>query len=116
MGGEETGVTGSTKNVLLESAYFLPANIRRTARALNLPSDASYRFERGADPAIVLRASERATQLIGKIAGGKPAQETIIAGTLPAAPTGFSLRYARCNELICAAVAPADADQILERF
>src|SRR6476620_8114137 len=46
MGGEESGVTDSSKNVLLESAYFLPASIRRTARDLNLPSDASYRFER----------------------------------------------------------------------
>src|SRR5947208_12673289 len=45
MGGEETGVTESTRNVLLEAAYFLPASIRRTARELNLPSDASYRFE-----------------------------------------------------------------------
>ena len=63
MGGEETGVTESTKNVLLESAYFLPASIRRTARNLNLPSDASYRFERGVDPEMVLRASQRATEL-----------------------------------------------------
>ena len=50
MGGEDTGVTGTTRNVLLESAYFLPSSIRRTARELNLPSDASYRFERGVDP------------------------------------------------------------------
>ena len=50
MGGEETGVTDSTKNILLEAAYFLPASIRRTARDLNLQSDASYRFERGVDP------------------------------------------------------------------
>ena len=71
MGGEETGVTGTTRNVLLESAYFLPANVRRTARELNLPSDASYRFERGVDPAMVLRASERATQLIREIAERK---------------------------------------------
>ena len=49
MGGEETGVTESTKNILLESAYFLPSSVRRTARNLNLPSDASYRFERGVD-------------------------------------------------------------------
>jgi phenylalanyl-tRNA synthetase beta chain len=54
MGGEESGVTDSTKNVLLESAYFLPASIRRTARDLNLPSDASYRFERGVDPQMIL--------------------------------------------------------------
>ncbi len=50
MGGEDTGVTETTRNVLLESAYFLPASVRRTARTLNLPSDASYRFERGVDP------------------------------------------------------------------
>ena len=57
MGGEDTGVTATTRNVLLESAWFLPASVRRTARTLNLPSDASYRFERGVDPAMTLRAS-----------------------------------------------------------
>jgi phenylalanyl-tRNA synthetase beta chain len=116
MGGEDTGVTGTTRNLLLESAWFLPASIRRTARELNLPSDASYRFERGVDPAMVLRASERATQLIREIAGGQPARETTIAGILPAPPAGFSLRYARCNELLGTTVAPAKADRILERF
>src|SRR5436309_11489936 len=100
MGGEETGVSATTKNILLEAAYFLPASVRRTARELSLPSDASYRFERGVDPAMVLRASARPTQLIHEIAGGTPADTTIIAGTLPAPPTGFLLRYARCNELI----------------
>ncbi|MGI8957687.1 MAG: phenylalanine--tRNA ligase subunit beta [Chthoniobacterales bacterium] len=116
MGGEDTGVTNATRNVLLESAYFRPANIRRTARDLNLPSDASYRFERGVDPGMVLRASERAAQLIREIAGGEPADETITAGTLPAPPAGFSLRYARCNELLGAAVAPEEVDRILEGF
>src|SRR5437763_835227 len=67
MGGEETGVTDSTKNSLLQDAYFLPASVRRTARNLNLPSDASYRFERGVDPGMVLRASQRATELIREI-------------------------------------------------
>ena len=57
MGGEDTGVTETTRHLLLESAYFLPASVRRTARELNLPSDASYRFERGVDPGMVLRAS-----------------------------------------------------------
>ncbi|CAN5407622.1 phenylalanine--tRNA ligase subunit beta [soil metagenome] len=116
MGGEDTGVTESTRNILLESAYFSPASIRRTARDLNLPSDASYRFERGVDPAMVLRASERATQLIREIAGGEPAAATITAGVLPAPPAGFSLRYARCDELLGASVAPAEADRILAGF
>jgi phenylalanyl-tRNA synthetase beta chain len=116
MGGEDTGVTDTTRHVLLESAYFLPASVRRTARELNLPSDASYRFERGVDPGMVLQASERAAQLIREIAGGKPANETMIAGTLPAPPAGFALRYARCNELLGTSVAPAEVDRILERF
>jgi phenylalanyl-tRNA synthetase beta chain len=116
MGGEDTGVTKTTCHLLLESAYFLPASVRRTARELNLPSDASYRFERGVDPGMVLRASQRAAQLIREIAGGEPASETITAGTLPAPPAGFALRYARCNELLGASVAPSEADQILEGF
>src|SRR5213079_942698 len=70
MGGEESGVTEMTKSILLESAYFLPTSVRRTARNLNLPSDASYRFERGVDPQMVLRASQRGTELIREITGG----------------------------------------------
>jgi len=116
MGGEDTGVTAPTRNLLLESAWFLPASVRRTARELKLPSDASYRFERGVDPGMVLRASERATQLIREIAGGTPADQTIVAGTLPAPPAGFSFRYARCNELLGVEVEPAPADRILARF
>src|SRR6059036_1124743 len=93
MGGEETGVTESTKNILLESAYFLPASVRRTAREMNLSSDASYRFERGVDPQMVLRASHRATELICEIAGGIPAKEVGAAGKVPANPSDVSLSY-----------------------
>src|SRR5205807_2288895 len=100
MGGEETGVTDSTKNILLEAAYFLPASIRRTARELNLPSDASYRFERGVDPEMVLRASARASELIREIAGGTPAKEINIAGKLPANPPDVSLSYEKCDRVI----------------
>jgi phenylalanyl-tRNA synthetase beta chain len=116
MGGEESGVTHATRNILLESAWFLPASIRRTARDLNLPSDASYRFERGVDPGMVQRASERAAQLIQEIGGGNPAAETVVAGTLPAPPAGFALRYARCNELIGTEISAAAVDRILEGF
>jgi phenylalanyl-tRNA synthetase beta chain len=116
MGGEETGVTESTKNVLLEAAYFLPANIRRTARELNLPSDASYRFERGVDPEMVLRASQRATELIQEIAGGTPAKEINIAGKLPANPADVSLRYEKCDRVVGIAIKPKTVDEILTRF
>jgi phenylalanyl-tRNA synthetase beta chain len=116
MGGEETGVTGSTKNVLLEAAYFLPASIRRTARELNLPSDASYRFERGVDPEMVLRASQRATELIQEIAGGTPAKEINIAGKPPANPAEVSLRYEKCDRVIGIAIKPKMVDEVLTRF
>lgn len=70
MGGEESGVTDGTKNIVLESAHFQGGNIRRTSRALGLSSDSSYRFERGVDVAGVMLASQRAAALILEIAGG----------------------------------------------
>jgi phenylalanyl-tRNA synthetase beta chain len=116
MGGEETGVTASTKNVLLEAAYFLPSSIRRTARNLNLPSDASYRFERRVDPAMVLPASQRATELIRELASGNPAPDIATAGALPEPPPDVSLRYERCNELLGISVPRKSVVQILEGF
>ena len=116
MGGEQTGVTDSTKNILLESAYFFPASIRRSARELNLPSDASYRFERGVDPEMVLRASARAAELIREIAGGTPATEINVAGKLPANPAEVSLSYEKCDRVIGIAIKPKTVDEILSGF
>jgi phenylalanyl-tRNA synthetase beta chain len=116
MGGEETGVTDSTKNILLEAAYFLPASIRRTARDLNLQSDASYRFERGVDPDMILRASQRAAELMGDIAGGTFAKEIHVAGELPADPADVSLGYEKCSRVIGVAIDPKTVDKILTRF
>jgi len=116
MGGEETAVTDSTKNILLEAAYFLPASIRRTARQLNLPSDASYRFERGVDPEMVLRASQRATELIQEIAGGIPAKEINVDGKLLANPADVSLRYEKCDRVVGIAIKPKTVDEVLTRF
>jgi phenylalanyl-tRNA synthetase beta chain len=70
MGGADSGVTETTRNILLESAYFDAANIRRTSRGLGLSSDSSYRFERGVDLAGVMPASLRAAALILASAGG----------------------------------------------
>src|SRR5215467_3882936 len=116
MGGEETGVTDSTKNILLEAAYFLPASIRRTARALNLQSDASYRFERGVDPEMILRASQRAAELMSEIGGGTPAKEIHVAGELPADSADVSLSYEKCSRVIGIAIDPKTVDEILARF
>ncbi|MFH1395420.1 MAG: phenylalanine--tRNA ligase subunit beta [Candidatus Omnitrophota bacterium] len=71
MGGKDTEVTEKTKNILLESAYFSPISVRRTARILGLVSDSSYRFERGVDKAMILPASHRAALLIQKESGGR---------------------------------------------
>jgi phenylalanyl-tRNA synthetase beta chain len=116
MGGEETGVTESTKNILLESAYFLPASVRRTARNLSLPSDASFRFERGVDPQMVLCASHRATELIREIAGGMPAKEIGAAGKAPPNPADVSLSYEKCDRVVGIAIKPKTVDEILEGF
>jgi phenylalanyl-tRNA synthetase beta chain len=116
MGGEETGVTDSTENILLEAAYFLPASIRRTARDLNLQSDASYRFERGVDPEMILRASQRAAELMREIAGGTPAKEVHVAGELPANPADVSLSYEKCSHVIGVAIDPKTVDEILTSF
>src|SRR5438874_6699273 len=116
MGGEESGVTASTKNVLLESAYFLPASVRRTARDLNLPSDASYRFERGVDPQMIFAASQRATKLICEVAAATPVGIIAVAGEVPPNPPDVSIRYRRADELLGIHIEPATADAILTRF
>ena len=70
MGGEDSEISNDTKDVLIESAYFNPASVRRTARLLGLHTEASHRFERGADPEGVLDAQQRCVALICEIAGG----------------------------------------------
>ena len=76
-GGEDSGVTESTVNVFVESAYFDPASIRRTSKSQGLQTDASYRYERGADPEIPPYALERAVNLIIECAGGEVVGEPV---------------------------------------
>ncbi|HKC64555.1 MAG TPA: phenylalanine--tRNA ligase subunit beta [Pyrinomonadaceae bacterium] len=70
MGGEDSEISNETRDVLIESAYFNPASVRRTSRLLGLRTEASYRFERGVDYAGVLRAQERCVALICELANG----------------------------------------------
>ena len=83
-GGAASGVSETTTSILLESAVFTPTVIRRSSRALGISTDSSYRFERGVDAQGSLAASARAAALIVEIAGGTPASELIVAGSLPA--------------------------------
>lgn len=76
-GGEKSGVTSQTKNVFLESAYFNPVSVRKTSKLHGVKTDASFRFERGADPNITVFAIKRAALLIKEIAGGEISSEVV---------------------------------------
>ena len=82
MGGEETGCTETTKNVLIESACFSPLRTAATGRTLNILSDARYRFERGVDPAFVLPGLEMASAMVQEFCGGEVSEVTL-AGEPP---------------------------------
>jgi phenylalanyl-tRNA synthetase beta chain len=80
MGGEKTGCSEATTDVLIESALWEPMNIAHTGRKLGINSDASYRFERGVDPAFMLPGLELATQMVLDLCGGTPS-EVVVAGS-----------------------------------
>ncbi len=113
MGGEKSGVTEATAEVLLESAFFDPSSVRRSARLHNLQSDSSYRFERGVDPLGVLVASARATQLIEEIAGGRGDELVIVAGAPPSATDVVALRLSTCRSLLGADVSASEVRDAL---
>jgi phenylalanyl-tRNA synthetase beta chain len=77
MGGEKTGCAESTTDVLIESALWEPFNIARSSRKLGINSDASYRFERGVDPAFMLSGLELATRMVLDLCGGTPSDATV---------------------------------------
>ncbi len=82
MGGEASGCSEATVDVLVESALWDPLNIARTGRALGVNSDARYRFERGVDPAFTLTGLDLATRMIMELCGGEPS-ELLLAGEIP---------------------------------
>jgi phenylalanyl-tRNA synthetase beta chain len=100
MGGEQSGVTATTTDMLLEAAYFNPGFIRRTSRRLGLISESSFRFERGVDPEAVLLASARATDLLLEVAGGKADESVVSGGSIPHFNRVVEMRPERCNKLL----------------
>lgn len=90
MGGERSGVTGATRDVLIECAYFTPESIARTGQKLGITSDARSRFERGVDPQFLAAGLAIATKMVVDICGGTPTQ-AIEAGTPPSGTK--ALRY-----------------------
>ena len=113
MGGLNSEVDDATEDVLLESAWFLPSNIRRTAKTLGLKTEASYRFERGADIEGLIRALERAAQLIVELAGGAVSRGILDAYPTRHEPKRIELRLARASSILGVAVEAEEAARLL---
>lgn len=113
MGAANTEVGAATRTVLLESAYFRPASIRRTAKTLGLSTEASYRFERGADIEGLREALDRAAQLIADVAGGRVARGVIDVYPQPRQPIRLGLRPARIQRVIGACPPKETVGEIL---
>lgn len=114
MGGLNSEIEAATRRVLIESAYFSPASIRKTSKNLGLNTDASHRFERGVDPAGTIAALKRAAQLMLETAGG-----ILVGGILdehpgPAQPKSIQLKIKAANRLLGTRLTPKKMATLLE--
>ena len=112
-GGLDSGTTEETKNVFLESAYFHPTWIRKTARRHGLQTDASFRYERGTDPNNVIYALKQAAILIKELAGGTISMDIKDVYPVPVEDFKVELEYNYVNNLIGAEIAPATVKSIV---
>ena len=112
MGGKESEINDTTTDVLLESAWFLPSNVRKTSKQSGLSSDSSYRFERGADIGGVIWASNRAAQLIQQLAGGQIARGIIDSLAKPIEKRRIRCRYAQVDRLLGIDVPPETVKRV----
>jgi phenylalanyl-tRNA synthetase beta chain len=113
LGGEDTGVTEHTKNVLIECAYFDPVRTAATGRKAGVQTDARYRFERGVDPAFVRPGLDLATAMMLEVAGGEPSKAKV-AGSPPDARTKIEFSYGLVEKLAGLAIPAKQSRQTLE--
>jgi phenylalanyl-tRNA synthetase beta chain len=113
IGGEASGATEATKNVLIESALFDPLRTAATGRKTGLVTDARYRFERGVDPESVLPGLDLATQMIHKICGGKPSKATV-AGKIPDTRRSIAFNAGKVAKLAGLKLPASEIKAILE--
>lgn len=113
-GGQKSGITENTKNVFLESACFDPVFVRKTARRHGLNTDASFRFERGTDPNIVIYALKRAALLIKELGGGKITSEIIDIYPTPVQDFEVEVKYAHIDRLIGKQIGKEQVKNILQ--
>ena len=112
-GGKTSGVSDGTTRVFLESAYFGPAAVRRTSQTHQLKTDASFRFERGTDPNMVIIALQRAALLLQEVAGATVAAPIVDEYPAPVLPAIVRLRLPRVEQLVGQYIAPERIRQIL---
>jgi phenylalanyl-tRNA synthetase beta chain len=115
MGGEDTGCSDATTDVLIESALWEPINIAQTGRKLGINSDARYRFERGVDPAFMLPGLELATRMVMELCGGVPSEVTV-AGSAEAPERVIDFPLSELKRLAGLAVPLAEMRRVLERL
>ena len=113
-GGLTSGVTEATKNVFLESAYFHPVSIRKTARRHGLNTDASFRFERGCDPTNTIYVLKRCALLIQEVAGGTISSEIIDVYPQEVKPFEVQVTVQKINTLIGKEIGRENIETILE--
>jgi phenylalanyl-tRNA synthetase beta chain len=116
MGGLDSEVTAGTTRILLESAYFNPASIRRTSKTLGLRSEAVTRFEKGVDPEGCLRAADRTVELMHKIGAGRVVTGAVDVHPEPYVPKTIILRPERIEHILGTAVPIEEIRGILERL
>ena len=115
MGGEKTGCSAATTDVLIESALWNPINISQTGRKLGINSDARYRFERGVDPAFMLPGLELATQMVLDLCGGTPSEVTV-AGSAEIPERVIDFPLSEIKRLAGVAVPLPDVRRVLDRL
>ncbi|MDE6810751.1 MAG: phenylalanine--tRNA ligase subunit beta, partial [Muribaculaceae bacterium] len=99
-GGLDSGVTESTRNIFIESAWFNPTRVRRTARRHGLSTDASFRYERGVDPNLTLYAARVAALLVKELAGGRVCGQVIDLYDQPVEPVELDFSLSYCASLV----------------
>ena len=113
MGGADSEVNPRTRRVILESAFFKPTSVRRTSKHLGLKSEASARFERGADVGAPVHALERACALLARIGAGRARGQVVDRYPAPATPRSISLRESRVTQILGLPVQVSEVDRTL---
>jgi phenylalanyl-tRNA synthetase beta chain len=116
MGGASTEVSGATKNILLESAYFSPVRVRRTSKRTNLKSESSYRFERQVDINGVVKALDRASELMRELAGGTISKGIVDVYPSPVGRREIKLYIKGLNKLLGTEIQPDEVIEIMGRL